>query len=827
MRRNILKILFVCLMLNLFMIVPMTAMANTDFYCYTYDEQNHEIDGYYSENDDTWYLFLTSSQSVTGSMLYYDGNISNSSNGELDTRTESVSEAFAKSGDMVELTDADGNLHRVVALQSKLPSVYINLNNTTLENIHADKDKKHKNNSIYITSPDGEYNLIVENGLEIKGRGNSTWREYEKKAYQIKFDDKISVLGMGKAKKWVLLANASDDSMMRTKLVYDMAENMNMDYVCDMEYVDLWIEGDYRGTFLLGEKVELGSSRLNLANDAGALFEQDEAFYEEEDYWFYSTQLGRHFVMKEIVEEEDTIIAETMTDFEVAVDELAEYLYSTPSKEVTIEALSKMIDVDSFAKYYLVNEFVLNRESFATSFYWYKDGPEDVLHLGPIWDFDTCMGNDGAAYTEQYGSEHVLFRSLLAAPEFYQRTQELWELYRNDIESMADNVEVLEAQLEKSATMNYLRWDVLGKPNPKGGADFLPTFDAAADTVYEWLNARGNTFEIEKCSVVTAAVNADCSEMELCFQNDALYSKMMFAVWSEEGGKDDIVWHEAYQDENGMWRYIVDLRDHNSAGMYRINAYLNDSDILVASGRVYVENAKYHPYQLQADISNDYEFLNVTMQDTGEFNNVRFAVWTTENGQDDLKWYTAEKENAVWKSAVDLYSHETAEQMYICAYGGEKESFEIIDSLLYSCVEISRTKKIQVPMHRYYNPNSGEHFYTGSIEEGNVLVAAGWQYEGIAWNAPIVGLPIYRIYNPNAGDHHYTGSMEEVENLLLTGWQYEGIAWNTPLRGIGIFRLYNPNAFTGVHHYTPSNEERDYLVSLGWQYEGVAWNGAE
>ena len=134
------------------------------------------------------------------------------------------------------------------------------------------------------------------------------------------------------------------------------------------------------------------------------------------------------------------------------------------------------------------------------------------------------------------------------------------------------------------------------------------------------------------------------------------------------------------------------------------------------------------------------------------------------------------------------------------------------------------------PMYRLYNPNSGEHFYTGSLEEKNNLVVAGWNYEGIAWNAPTrSGAPVYRLYNPNSGDHHYTMSKEETDNLVSIGWKYEGVCWNSVAAGapgaVPLYRLYNPNADCGSHHYTGSTEERDFLVSLGWHYEGIGWYG--
>ena len=73
-------------------------------------------------------------------------------------------------------------------------------------------------------------------------------------------------------------------------------------------------------------------------------------------------------------------------------------------------------------------------------------------------------------------------------------------------------------------------------------------------------------------------------------------------------------------------------------------------------------------------------------------------------------------------------------------------------------------------MYRLYNPNSGEHFYTASAAERDMLVNAGWNYEGSGWTAPErSNTPVYRLYNANAGDHHYTTSTVERDALLAAG----------------------------------------------------------
>ncbi len=135
-------------------------------------------------------------------------------------------------------------------------------------------------------------------------------------------------------------------------------------------------------------------------------------------------------------------------------------------------------------------------------------------------------------------------------------------------------------------------------------------------------------------------------------------------------------------------------------------------------------------------------------------------------------------------------------------------------------------------MNRLYNPNSGEHFWTGSTEERDNLVKVGWVYEGPGWEAPTrTGDNVYRFYNEKLGDHHYTMRADEIAALNASpDWKNEGVAWNSYPEGRPVYRVYNPNAYSqgkaGAHHYTMSESERDFLVSLGWIDEGIGWYAA-
>ena len=146
------------------------------------------------------------------------------------------------------------------------------------------------------------------------------------------------------------------------------------------------------------------------------------------------------------------------------------------------------------------------------------------------------------------------------------------------------------------------------------------------------------------------------------------------------------------------------------------------------------------------------------------------------------------------------------------------------DATCENCGFVREAEIRSVPMYRMYDPNGGEHFYTGSEEERDFLINAGWQYEGVGFNFPVVGLPVHRLYEPSTGEHLYTMDEEEMEKLLNEGWNYEGVAFNSANEDeIPQYRLHNPNASRGAYHFTGSEEERDILINAGWEYQGIGF----
>ncbi len=225
-------------------------------------------------------------------------------------------------------------------------------------------------------------------------------------------------------------------------------------------------------------------------------------FYADEDIWIQNDGTGRHFVLKESVTENDqSVIQEAVQEFDDALNEFMNYLSVTPDGDITLDALSQYIDVDSFLQYYLVNEYTLNRESATTSFYWYKDGDSDVLHLGPVWDFDTCMGNDLndiESYKKMHICSHIVYQRLLSIPVVQDALKKLYEYNESVFKDMGVKTDTLHELLQSSANMNYTRWQALINGFSGKGTFFAASYQEATRNLKNWLDKREKSFPLEE-----------------------------------------------------------------------------------------------------------------------------------------------------------------------------------------------------------------------------------------------------------------------------------------------------------------------------------------
>lgn len=360
-------------------------------------------------------------------------------------------------------------------VQETMPDIRITIDSGySLDTIHNDKDAKIRTKVSVSGAWDESYNFSSLTA-ELKTRGNSTFL-MPKKPYQIKFDSKTDMFGMGKAKKWVLLANYVDGSFVRNKIIFDLCENIGMPYTIKSVFVNLYINGDYKGLYQLCEKVEIGDSRVPLEDDFGVIAEMDAATrLEGENFYFYSSVTGKPFVYKEYNTDFEEAPAEDVaavrTFFEERINTLEEELYNTDRNWELVESL---IDIDSVIKFYFINEFCMNADACFASTYFYIDGKDDILHMGPAWDYDRCFGyydyNGGYVQgTDEDFMKNITYctdnqrvewyKMFFRYPEFVERANEMYdELIRDefDPDRIIATIDAYQELLYPSLMKNYV-----------------------------------------------------------------------------------------------------------------------------------------------------------------------------------------------------------------------------------------------------------------------------------------------------------------------------------------------------------------------------------
>lgn len=263
-----------------------------------------------------------------------------------------------------------------------IPSkIEIFLNGTTFEEINSGlKTTEYPNNTLEVTTNIG---TDVYQNVTIRGRGNSSWTR-DKKPYQISFSSPISLLGMPKEKKWVLLAGDFDNSDMRNDILRYMENMVGTDYAVDGRYVELYVDNEYVGLYYLMNKVEIEGNRVALSDPYGILVELENLH-------------SNHVECYESIESDCLVISDAV-DNDNADGSMHEFMTKfndllTAAKKGNYKKVEEVADVESMAKYFLIAEFSVNPDAYVSSMFMTMDGLDDKIHFGPNWDYDFAFGN--------------------------------------------------------------------------------------------------------------------------------------------------------------------------------------------------------------------------------------------------------------------------------------------------------------------------------------------------------------------------------------------------------------------------------------------------
>jgi hypothetical protein len=293
--------------------------------------------------------------------------------------------------------------------------------------------------------------------VSVRGRGHSSW-ELAKKPYSLKFESKVSLFGLPKAKDWVLQANHADYSLLRNKLAMDIGQVLDgMLFVPHSQPVDVFLNGKYIGMYTLSEKVEIASGRIEAEKDSS---ETDTDYLLEIGGEMSKTSWGGSNVFTTsyciYVEIKDPDVA-------VLTKEQFDYIFAYVRKaDAAVKAkkdYDNYIDIDSAIDWFILTELSYNTDGAMrrSDFLLKTRGPEGKIYFAAPWDFDYAFGNiyfdapyeewiclgktaSLAAYEARKGYKYIRdnwFTFLLTDPAFKTRLKDRWNAVKEDVYAAA------------------------------------------------------------------------------------------------------------------------------------------------------------------------------------------------------------------------------------------------------------------------------------------------------------------------------------------------------------------------------------------------------
>lgn len=381
---------------------------------------------------------------------------------------------------------------------TNLPTVIINTPNA--EEVTSKEYELSCN--VYIISENGT-NLLATSQTGVRGRGNASW-EFPKKPYRLKFESKQSPLGApASAKKWTLIANYGDKSLMRNVLAFEVSRKVGLSYTPFCHPVDVIINGEYRGSYNLCDQVEAASGRV--AAKDGYLIEIDAYAYKETS--MFNSNRGIPVTIKhpdedDITSTEHNFIRNYFNQMEAAV-------FASDYTDAA-SGYRKYLDLDSFLKNFIVGEFAGNTDTY-WSVYMYKDYADGKLYTGPVWDYDLAFENDRRTYPINNLTDYIYAQKGSVASEQVrsmvsrivkndsaakQRLYEIWTEARTQggLNNLNEMVDEMEDMLQESQELNFKRWKIL---NEKVHENYqaLGSYTAEVETVRNYITKRLESLE--------------------------------------------------------------------------------------------------------------------------------------------------------------------------------------------------------------------------------------------------------------------------------------------------------------------------------------------
>ncbi len=393
-------------------------------------------------------------------------------------------------------------------------------------------DKEHDISAlITIIGPDGATQLSEPGTVRERGNGSRT---FPKRPYRLKFEQKKRVLDApAKAKVWNLVSNYSDKALMRNLLAFEMSRCFGMPFTPYAQSVDVLLNGEYKGTYLLCDALKVEKNRIELetmkpedisgeALTGGYLVEIDAYAYEE-NCWF-SSEMGNPVTIQ--YPSDDEIVPEQQAYIEGAFNRM-ENDWET------------YLDMNTFLRHFLIGELSGNTDTY-WSVYMYKHRGDDAFYTGPVWDFDLAFENDYRTFPINDKTDFVYrsggsccgqmkeFVDRIAVYSDAAREQMLniWAEARQDkitAQYLLDFIDRYESNLQQTQRLNFLRWpimDIKVQKNPVVWGGYAEEVQNVRRYLQERLEWMDNKLGYEEPSGINSTAYSDLKDKDTWYSLD-------------------------------------------------------------------------------------------------------------------------------------------------------------------------------------------------------------------------------------------------------------------------------------------------------------------
>lgn len=352
----------------------------------------------------------------------------------------------------------------------------------------------------------GAFDDLPETGLKVRGRGNITWG-WDKKPFNLKFDKKAEILGMPEHKRWCMLANYADITMLRNDIAFHVSNLTSLEWAPRGRFVELVFNGKYNGTYYLTEHVRVDENRVDVHElepgdsdiTGGYLVEMDFHWDESPFQWRPTVDCRQPANACYIVKapDEDDITPEQFNYIKDYISEFERVIQSDKLSDPD-EGYKKYIDPQSFVDYWLVFETCINHEIWNPgSVYLHKDRGGKLV-AGPVWDFD--FGTFNFTYEEAmparyslYVKDAIWYKYLFRDPDMKALAKKRWEELKPELAKVPEYIKRQGDYLRYAAAENLRLWPMTITTN----GDAALTYSQAVDRLMEVWDFRMDV--IDKC----------------------------------------------------------------------------------------------------------------------------------------------------------------------------------------------------------------------------------------------------------------------------------------------------------------------------------------